>query len=58
MKSHNNGKIPFDSVRRQVGNGTATKFSLDALLGDVILSDRLPRLFALASNGDAYISEY
>ena len=55
---HNNGKIPFDFVRRQVNNGTATKFWFDVWLGDVMLSSRFPRLSTLASNGDVYISAY
>nr|KAJ0208844.1 hypothetical protein LSAT_V11C400207080 [Lactuca sativa] len=55
---HNNGKIPFDSMRRQVGNGVSIRFWLDVWVGDIILKARFLWLFAMAVNGEAVISDY
>ena len=58
MELHRRDLIPNSAFRRKVGNGRNTRFWKDMWCGEGTLEATFPRLFALASNRNAFISDY
>ncbi|CAH1436007.1 unnamed protein product [Lactuca virosa] len=54
---HERGSIPLNSLHRVVGDGVHTRFWKDAWCSDIPFMMRFGRLFALATNQDAMVSE-
>ncbi|GKB52232.1 RNA-directed DNA polymerase, eukaryota, reverse transcriptase zinc-binding domain protein, partial [Tanacetum coccineum] len=54
---HDKGTIPHSSIKRQVKDGSSTRFWRDAWLGDIPLERKFPRLFCLEANKDCLVRD-
>ncbi|GKB05296.1 RNA-directed DNA polymerase, eukaryota, reverse transcriptase zinc-binding domain protein [Tanacetum coccineum] len=54
---HDKGIIPHSSIKRQVKDGSSTRFWRDAWLGDIPLERKFPRLFFLEANKDCLVRD-
>ncbi|GJZ86688.1 RNA-directed DNA polymerase, eukaryota, reverse transcriptase zinc-binding domain protein [Tanacetum coccineum] len=54
---HDKGIIPHSSIKRQVKDGSATRFWRDAWLDDIPLERKFPRLFCLEANKDCLVRD-
>ncbi|GJW16418.1 RNA-directed DNA polymerase, eukaryota [Tanacetum coccineum] len=55
---HTRGLVSNSAIRKKVGNGRNTIFWKDMWCGDGTLEATYPRLVALASNRNAFVSDY
>nr|GEV06198.1 RNA-directed DNA polymerase, eukaryota, reverse transcriptase zinc-binding domain protein [Tanacetum cinerariifolium] len=55
---HTRGLVPNSAIKRKVGNGRNTRFWKDLWCGDGTLEATYPRLIALASNRNVFVSDY
>ncbi|GJZ74415.1 RNA-directed DNA polymerase, eukaryota [Tanacetum coccineum] len=55
---HEKNHIPLSSMKRQVNNGSYTKFWYDSWAGSTPLKSLFPRLFHLAVNKDCLVRDY
>ncbi|GKE39727.1 hypothetical protein Tco_1463132 [Tanacetum coccineum] len=58
MELHTRGLVPNSVIRRKVGNGRNRRFWKEMWCGDGTLEATFPRLAALASNREAFVSDY
>ncbi|KAL4570644.1 hypothetical protein LXL04_026303 [Taraxacum kok-saghyz] len=56
-KLHRVNVVPDSSLRRMIGNGEDTRFWDDRWLGDSLLADRFPRLFALEGDRRCLVAD-
>ncbi|PWA89116.1 reverse transcriptase domain, Reverse transcriptase zinc-binding domain protein [Artemisia annua] len=54
---HDKGIIPHSSIKRQVKDGSTTRFWRDAWLGDIPFECQFPRLFCLEANKDCFVRD-